>query len=102
MVLKSASLSIGLPHSGHSGGVSGSVSSSMVLSTSTNGTSATMAANHSPARLATRPPPWRERVRVVDQGVEHADERPFGRDAGEQFAGAIGDRAHQHAAGAAA
>ena len=65
MVRKSVSLSIGLPHSGHSGGVSGSVSSSMVLSTSTNGTSATMPANKSPARLATAPismppaePPW--------------------------------------------
>ena len=65
MVLKSAALSIGLPHSGHSGGVSGKVSSSMVLSTSTNGTSATMPANNSPARLATAPismppalPPW--------------------------------------------
>ena len=33
---------IGLPHSGHSGGVSGSVSSSIVLRTSTNGTSAMM------------------------------------------------------------
>ena len=65
MVLKSVALSIGLPHSGHSGGVSGRVSSSMVLSTSTNGTSATMPANNSPARLATAPismppalPPW--------------------------------------------
>ena len=65
MVRKSLSLSIGLPHSGHSGGVSGRVSSSMVLSTSTNGTSATMPANNSPARLATAPismppalPPW--------------------------------------------
>jgi hypothetical protein len=46
---------IGLPHSGHSGGVSGSVSSSMVLSTSTNGTSATMPANRSGAMLATAP-----------------------------------------------
>src|ERR1700693_5939811 len=55
IVRKSASLSIGLPHSGHSGGVSGRVSSSMVLSTSTNGTSATMPANNSPARLATAP-----------------------------------------------
>src|ERR1700743_566758 len=55
MVRKSSALSIGLPHSGHSGGVSGSVSSSMVLSTSTNGTSATMPANNSPARLATAP-----------------------------------------------
>src|SRR3979490_961138 len=65
MVRKSFSLSIGLPHSGHSGGVSGRVSSSMVLSTSTNGTSATMPANNSPERLATAPisippalPPW--------------------------------------------
>src|SRR5664280_792539 len=65
MVLKSASLLIGLPHSGHSGGVSGRVSSSMVLSTSTNGTSATIPANNLPARLATAPismppalPPW--------------------------------------------
>src|SRR6478735_6531771 len=55
MVRKSFALSIGLPHSGHSGGVSGSVSSSMVLSTSTNGTSATMPANSSPARLAIAP-----------------------------------------------
>src|SRR3954454_12568182 len=55
MVLKSASLSIGLPHSGHSGGVSGRSRSSMVLRTSTNGTSATMPANNSPARLATAP-----------------------------------------------
>ena len=31
MVRKSFSLSIGLPHSGHSGGVSGSVSSSIVF-----------------------------------------------------------------------
>src|SRR6266550_1949416 len=37
MVLKSVSLAIGLPHSGHSGGVSGKESSSMVLSTSPNG-----------------------------------------------------------------
>src|SRR6266403_1525093 len=65
MVLKSASLAIGLPHSGHSGGVNGKESSSMVLSTSTNGTSATMPLNNSPARLATAPismppalPPW--------------------------------------------
>ena len=64
MVRKSAALSIGLPHSGHSGGVSGR--------------------------------------RVVEHGVEHVDERHFGDDAGEQLAGAIGDRAHQHAAGAAA
>ena len=64
MVRKSASLSIGLPHSGHSGGVSGR--------------------------------------RVVEHGVEHVDERHLGDDAGEQFAGAVGDRAHQHAAGAAA
>ena len=63
--MKSASLAIGLPHSGHSGGVSGKESSSMVLSTSTNGTSATMPLNNSPARLATAPismppalPPW--------------------------------------------
>src|SRR6516162_10124314 len=53
MVRKSFSLSIGLPHSGHSGGVSGKESSSMVSSTSTNGTSATMPAKSSPARLAT-------------------------------------------------
>src|SRR6187431_1160291 len=55
MVRKSFSLSIGLPHSGHSGGVSGKVSSSIVLSTSTNGTSATIPANSSPARLAAVP-----------------------------------------------
>jgi len=65
MERKAASSVTGLPHSGHSGGVSGSVSSRMVLSTSTNGTSATMPANRSPARLATAPismppalPPW--------------------------------------------
>src|SRR3981189_2862183 len=65
MVPKSASLAIGLPHSGHSGRVSGGCSSSMVLGTSTNGTSATMPANNSPDRLATAPismppalPPW--------------------------------------------
>ena len=46
---------IGLPHSGHSGGVSGSFSSSMVLSTSTNGTSAMMPRNSSGAMLATTP-----------------------------------------------
>ena len=58
-------LAIGLPHSGHSGGVSGRVSSSMVLSTSTKGTSAMMAAKSSGAMLATAPmsmppadPPW--------------------------------------------
>src|ERR1700751_3880687 len=55
MVRKSFSLRNGLPHSGHSGGCSGNESSSMVLSTSTNGTSATMPANSSPARLATAP-----------------------------------------------
>ena len=65
MVRNAAASVIGLPHSGHSGGVSGSVSSSMVFSTSTNGTSATMPANSSGARLATAPismppalPPW--------------------------------------------
>ena len=45
MISKSALRSIGLPHSGHSGGVSGRVLSSMVLSTSTNGTSAMMPRN---------------------------------------------------------
>ncbi len=64
MVLKSSALWMGFPHSGHSGGVSGKVSSSIVLSTSTKGTSATMPANRS--------------------------------------ACAIGNGAHQHAAGAAA
>ena len=54
MVRKAVSSSAGLPHSGHSGGVSGSSPSSMVLSTSTKGTSATMPANSSGARLADR------------------------------------------------
>ena len=65
MVRNAAASVIGLPHSGHSGGVSGRLSSSMVFSTSTNGTSATMPANSSGARLATAPismppalPPW--------------------------------------------
>src|SRR3954464_13345849 len=44
---KAAGSSIGLPHSGHSPGVSGRLSSSIVLRTSTNGTSATTAP-HSP------------------------------------------------------
>ena len=55
MVVKAAASAIGLPHSGHSGGVSGRVSSSMVFSTSTNGTSAMMPAKRSGARLATAP-----------------------------------------------
>src|SRR6202040_3736168 len=75
MVLKSASLSIGLPHSGHSGGVSGKVSSSMVFSTSTNGTSATMPATSSQARLAAAP--------MADDafcaGVFRLDQRAAGR-----------------------
>ena len=57
--------SMGLPHSGHSGGVSGRVSSSIVVSTSTNGTSAMMPRKRSGAILATAPismppalPPW--------------------------------------------
>jgi hypothetical protein len=65
MLRKAASSVIGLPHSGHSGGVSGRVSSSIVFSTSTKGTSETMPAKSSPARLATAPismppalPPW--------------------------------------------
>src|SRR3546814_1759906 len=37
---------IGLPHSGHSPGVSGSSASSIVLSTSTNGTSAIRSEEH--------------------------------------------------------
>ena len=49
-----------------------------------------------------RPFRRRQRQRVVEHGVEHVDERHFGDDAGKQFAGAVGDRAHQHAAGAAA
>ncbi len=47
--------SSGLPHSSHSVTVSGSDGSRMVLSTSTNGTSATMPANASGAWLATAP-----------------------------------------------
>src|SRR4029450_11111290 len=46
---------MGLPHSGHSPGVSGSVSSSIVLSTSTNGTSATTAPHSSGSLLAPAP-----------------------------------------------
>src|SRR6476646_5498002 len=46
---------IGLPHSGHSPGVSGSVSSSMVLSTSTKGTSATTAPHSSGSEFTTAP-----------------------------------------------
>ena len=38
----------------------------------------------------------------IEHGVEYVDERHFRDDAREQFAGAVGDRAHQHAAGAAA
>ena len=49
-----------------------------------------------------RPFRRRQRQRVVEHRVEHVDERHLGDDAGEQFAGAVGDRAHQHAAGAAA
>ena len=45
----------GLPHSGHSRGVSGRVSSSMVLRTSTNGTSARMPAKRSGSMLAMAP-----------------------------------------------
>src|ERR1041384_2309558 len=56
MVRNAAGSSIGLPHSGHSPGVSGSVSSSMVLTTSTNGTSPT-AAPHSPGLLLPTAPP---------------------------------------------
>ena len=44
---------IGLPHSGHSMGVSGNVSSSMVFSTSTKGTCATTA-RHSSGRQVRR------------------------------------------------
>ena len=43
-----------------------------------------------------------QRQAIVEHGVEHVDERHFGDDPGEQLAGAVGDRAHQHAAGAAA
>ena len=46
---------IGLPHSVHSGGVSGSVSSSIVLMTSTKGTSAMMPPKFSGAMLAIAP-----------------------------------------------
>ena len=58
-------VAMGLPHSGHSGGVRGSVSSSMVLSTSTNGTCAMTPPQRSGRRLAMAPismppaePPW--------------------------------------------
>ena len=44
----------------------------------------------------------RERQRVVEHGVQHVDERHLGDDGGEQLGRAVGDRAHQHAAGAAA
>jgi hypothetical protein len=40
MVANASGLRIGSPHSSHSGGVSGRLSSSMVSSTSTKGTSA--------------------------------------------------------------
>ena len=43
-----------------------------------------------------------ERQGVVEHGVQHVDERHLGHDAGEQLARAVGDGAHQHAAGAAA
>ena len=48
--------------------------------------------------------PFRRRQRqiVVEHGVEHVDERHAGDDAREQFRRHIGDRAHQHAAGACA
>ena len=49
-----------------------------------------------------RPFRRRQRQRVVEHGVEHVDERHLADDAGEQFAASVGDRAHQHAAGAAA
>ena len=55
MVAKALGSRIGSPHSSHSGGVSGSVSSIMVASASTNGTSATIPANSSGASLATTP-----------------------------------------------
>ena len=44
----------------------------------------------------------RQRQGVVEHGVQHVDERHFRDDAGEELAGPVGDRAHQHAAGAAA
>ena len=50
-----ASGSCGSPHSSHSVIVSGRSGSSMVVTMSTNGTSATMAANRSGRRLATAP-----------------------------------------------
>ena len=83
---KAASSAPGLPHSGHSGGVSGSSLSSMVLSTSTKGTSATIPANRSGARLADRAHEHAaraaamgddasaRRVACIDQGLAAGDE----------------------------
>ena len=44
-----------MPHSGHSGGVSGRVGSDIVFSTSTNGTAAAMPAQRSGRRFSTAP-----------------------------------------------
>ena len=55
MVSNAALSWVGSPHSSHSGGVSGRLASSIVASTSTNGTSAMISANRSGARLATAP-----------------------------------------------
>src|ERR1700730_10789031 len=71
MVRKASASAIGFPHSGHSGGVKGSVSSSMVFSTSTNGTSAIMPAKRSGRMLATAPissPPAEAARAIVFRG----------------------------------
>ena len=55
MYSKAALFSMGLPHSGHSGGVRGRSALSMVLSTSTNGTWVTTAPQSSGAWFTTAP-----------------------------------------------
>ena len=49
-----------------------------------------------------RPFGRRERQARVEHGGQHVDERHLGDDAEEQIGRHVGDRAHQHAAGAAA
>src|SRR3546814_7128910 len=64
---------IGLPHSGHSPGVSGSSASSIVLSTSTNGTSAITAPHRSGSELTTAPinSPPTDRPAIAKIGRAH-------------------------------
>src|SRR5215212_7537007 len=72
---------IGLPHSGHSPGVSGSVSSSMVLTTSTTGTSVTSAPQRSGSVFTTAPttspPAERPLIAILPAQVNPAAINPF-------------------------